>query len=78
MGAGDLSECYLYLLPGAYLQMWHSYNHSPALPTFLVEGHYDLVDNWTDEYGTASVLRRQEYGAMLSGRKVNFTVNSFP
>ena len=52
-----------------YLQMWHSYNHSPVLPTFLVEGHYDLVDNWPDEYGTPSVLRRQEYWAILSGGK---------
>jgi hypothetical protein len=60
-----------------YLQMWHSYNHSPVLPTFLVEGHYDLVDNWTDEYGTPSVLRRQEYWAMLSGGKGQLYGNEF-
>jgi hypothetical protein len=44
-----------------YLQMWHSYNQKPILPTFLLEGHYDMADNWPDEYGTPSVLRRQEY-----------------
>lgn len=60
-----------------YLQMWHSYNHSPALPTFLLEGHYDLVDNWSEEYGTPSVLRRQEYWAMLSGGKGQLYGNVF-
>jgi hypothetical protein len=67
MSVISLNSTYTYF--PTYLQMWHSYNHSPALPTFLVEGHYDLVDNWTDEYGTPSVLRRQEYWAMLSGGK---------
>lgn len=49
--------------------MWHSYNQTPAMPTFLLEGHYDLADNNPDVYGTPSVLRRQEYWTMLSGGK---------
>jgi hypothetical protein len=60
-----------------YLQMWHSYNHKPVLPTFLLEGHYDMADNWPDEYGTPSVLRRQEYWAMLSGGKGEFYGNNY-
>ena len=60
-----------------YLQMWHSYNHTPVLPTFLLEGHYDMADNWPDEYGTPSVLRRQEYWAMLSGGKGQFYGNNY-
>ena len=60
-----------------YLQMWHSYNQKPAMPTFLLEGHYDMADNWPDEYGTPSVLRRQEYWAMLSGGKGQFYGNNY-
>ena len=60
-----------------YLQMWHSYNQKPVLPTFLLEGHYDMADNWPDEYGTPSVLRRQEYWAMLSGGKGQFYGNNY-
>lgn len=60
-----------------YLQMWHSYNYKPHLPAFLLEGHYDMADNWPDEYGTPSVLRRQEYWAMLSGAKGEFYGNNY-
>jgi hypothetical protein len=60
-----------------YLQMWHSYNYTPVMPTFLLEGHYELADNWPEEYGTASVLRRQEYWAMLSGGKGQFYGNNY-
>jgi hypothetical protein len=60
-----------------YLQMRHSYNQSPTMPTFLLEGHYELADNWPDEYGTASVLRRQEYWAMLSGGKGQLYGNNY-
>jgi hypothetical protein len=59
-----------YTYSPTYLQMWHSYNQTPTTPTFLVEAHYDLIDfgkPW--DYGTPSVLRRQEYWAMLSGGK---------
>ncbi len=60
-----------------YLQMWHSYNQTPVMPTYLLEGHYDMADNWPDEYGTPSVLRRQEYWAMLSGAKGEFYGNNY-
>ncbi|MFP5228925.1 MAG: DUF4038 domain-containing protein [Acidobacteriota bacterium] len=60
-----------------YLQMWHSYNFKPVMPTFLLEGHYDMADNWPDEYGTPSVLRRQEYWAMLSGAKGELYGNNY-
>ena len=59
-----------YTYSPTYLQMWHSYNQTPTAPTFLLEAHYDLMDfgkPW--DYGTPSVLRRQEYWAMLSGGK---------
>lgn len=60
-----------------YLQMWHSYNYALVMPTFLLEGHYDLADNWPEEYGTPSVLRRQAYWAMLSGGKGQFYGNNY-
>jgi hypothetical protein len=60
-----------------YLQMWRSYNYAPVMPTFLLEGHYDLADNWPEEYGTPSVLRRQAYWAMLSGGKGQFYGNNY-
>ncbi len=60
-----------------YLQMWHSYNYKPMMPTYFLEGHYDMADNWSDEYGTPSVLRRQEYWAMLSGAKGEFYGNNY-
>lgn len=51
-----------------YIQMLHSYDQTPRMPTYLVEGHYDLerVGDPTD-YGTPEVLRRQGYWTMLSG-----------
>jgi hypothetical protein len=36
-----------------------------------------MADNWPDEYGTPSVLRRQEYWAMLSGGKGQFYGNNY-
>lgn len=59
-----------YTYSPTYLQMWHSYNQTPIAPTYLLEAHYDLADfgkPW--DYGTPSVLRRQEYWTMLSGGK---------
>ena len=66
-----------YTYSPTYLQMWHSYNQVPVLPTFLVEGHYDLIDNGPEEYGTPSLLRRQEYWAMLSGGKGQLYGNAY-
>ena len=59
-----------YTYSPTYLQMLHSYNQTPITPTYMVEAHYDLIDfgkPW--DYGTPSVLRRQEYWTMLSGGK---------
>jgi hypothetical protein len=36
-----------------------------------------MAANWPDEYGTPSVLRRQEYWAMLSGGKGQFYGNNY-
>ena len=67
-----------YTYSPTYFQMWHSYNHSPAMPTFLLEGHYDLMDyGHPIDYGTPSVLRRQEYWAMLSGGKGQLYGNGY-
>lgn len=67
-----------YTYSPTYFQMWHSYNHSPAMPTFLLEGHYDLMDyGHPVDYGTPSVLRRQEYWAMLSGGKGQLYGNGY-
>lgn len=67
-----------YTYAPTYLQMWHSYNHTPVAPTFLLEGHYDLMDyGHPVDYGTPSVLRRQEYWAMLSGGKGQLYGNGY-
>ncbi len=62
----SLNSTYTY--SPTYIQMLHSYNQMPVIPTYLVEGHYDLekVGDPTD-YGTPWVLRRQSYWTMLSG-----------
>jgi hypothetical protein len=62
----SLNSTYTY--SPTYIQMLHSYNQTPVMPTYLVEGHYDLekVGEPTD-YGTPWVLRRQGYWTMLSG-----------
>ena len=67
-----------YTYSPTYLQMWHSYNQTPVAPTYLLEAHYELMDfgkPW--DYGTAPVLRRQEYWAMLSGGKGQIYGNGF-
>lgn len=67
-----------YTYSPTYFQMWHSYNHTPVAPTFLLEGHYDLMDyGHPVDYGTPSVLRRQEYWAMLSGGKGQLYGNGY-
>ena len=62
----SLNSTYTY--SPTYIQMLHSYNQTPVIPTYLVEAHYDLekVGEPTD-YGTPWVLRRQGYWTMLSG-----------
>jgi hypothetical protein len=62
----SLNSTYTY--SPTYIEMLHSYNQRPVMPTYLVEGHYDLekVGDPTD-YGTPWVLRRQGYWTMLSG-----------
>jgi hypothetical protein len=57
-----------YTYSPTYIEMLHSYNQKPVMPTYLVEAHYDLekVGDPTD-YGTPWVLRRQGYWTMLSG-----------
>jgi hypothetical protein len=67
-----------YTYSSTYLQMWHSYNQTPTAPTLLLEAEYDLVDNgkpW--DYGTPSLLRRQEYWTMLSGGKGQLYGNGY-
>jgi Protein of unknown function (DUF4038)/Putative collagen-binding domain of a collagenase len=67
-----------YTYSPTYLQMWHSYNQTPTAPTLLLEAEYDLVDNgkpW--DYGTPSLLRRQEYWTMLSGGKGQLYGNGY-
>ena len=62
----SLNSTYTY--SPTYIEMLHSYNQTPVMPTYLVEAHYDLekVGDPTD-YGTPLVLRRQGYWTMLSG-----------
>lgn len=62
----SLNSTYTY--SATYIQMLHSYNQTPVVPAYLVEAHYDLEDvGKPSDYGTASVLRREEYWTMLSG-----------
>ncbi len=62
----SLNSTYTY--SPTYIEMLRSYNQTPTMPTYLVEGHYDLekVGDPTD-YGTPWVLRRQGYWTVLSG-----------
>ena len=60
------------------MQLLHSYNQRSVAPAYLDEGHYD----WEDvakppDFGTPSVLRREEYWTMLSGRKGQFYGNRY-
>ena len=72
----SLNSTYTY--SATYIQMLHSYNEKPVIPTYLVEAHYDLeeVGNPTD-YGTPNVLRREEYWTMLSGGAGQFYGNRY-
>jgi len=65
-----------YTYAATYIQMLHSYNQKPAAPVYLLEAHYDN-ENVGDppDFGSPSVLRRQEYWSMLSGATGQFYGN---
>lgn len=65
-----------YVYGPTYLQMLHSYNQNPIMPTFLMEAHYDL-ERVGNDYGTLEVLRREEYWTMLSGGKGQIYGNAY-
>lgn len=72
----DLNATYTY--SPTYMQMLHSYNQRPILPTFLVEAHYDQENvGHPPDYGTPSTLRREEYWTMLSGGVGQFYGNFY-
>jgi hypothetical protein len=51
-----------------YRQMLENYNHTPTMPTFLLEAHYELENVGTPaDFGTPEVVRRQAYWTMLCG-----------
>ena len=67
-----------YVYGPTYIQMLHNYNQKPTMPTFLVETHYDWEDvGHPSDLGTPSVLRREEYWAMLNGGKGQFYGNRY-
>ena len=67
-----------YTYSPTYMQMLHSYNQSPVVPTFLVEAHYDWEDvGKPPDFGTPSVLRREEYWTMLTGGTGQFYGNKY-
>ena len=72
----SLNSTYTY--SATYIQMLHSYNQTPVMPTYLVEAHYDLENVGTPpDYGAPAILRRQEYWAMLSGGAGQFYGNRY-
>ena len=72
----SLNSTYTY--SPTYIQILHSYNQTPVAPAFLVEAHYDLEDvGKPPDYGTPSVLRREEYWTMLSGGSGQFYGNRY-
>jgi len=72
----ELNSTYTY--SPTYIQMLHSYNQRPIIPTYLVEGHYDWEDvGEPPDFGTPYVLRRQDYWTMLSGGIGQFYGNKY-
>jgi Protein of unknown function (DUF4038)/Putative collagen-binding domain of a collagenase len=67
-----------YVYGPTFIQMLYNYNQKPTMPVFLMEAHYEL-ENVGDvpDFGTPSVLRREEYWAMLSGGKGQFYGNRY-
>jgi hypothetical protein len=60
------------------MQMLHSYNQTPVIPNYLIEAHYELEEvGKPPDYGTPSVLRREEYWTMLSGGTGQFYGNRY-
>ena len=67
-----------YTYSATYIQMLHSYNQKPVMPTYLVEAHYDLEEvGVPSDYGSPEVLRRQEYWTVLSGGVGQFYGNHY-
>jgi hypothetical protein len=67
-----------YTYSPTYIQMLHSYNQKPVAPAYLMEAHYDLEDvGKPPDYGTPSVLRREEYWTMLCGGAGQFYGNRY-
>lgn len=67
-----------YTYSATYIQMLHSYNETPVMPSYLLEAHYDLEQVGTPtDYGTPEVLRREEYWTMLSGGMGQFYGNRY-
>ena len=75
-GVGIVSLEGTYVYGPTYIQMLHSYNQKPVAPTCLIEAHYDL-ERVGGDYGTPSVLRRQEYWTMLTGGQGEIYGNAF-
>jgi Protein of unknown function (DUF4038)/Putative collagen-binding domain of a collagenase len=72
----ELNSTYTY--SPTYIQMLHSYNQSPAVPAYLVEGHYDWEDvGEPPDFGTPYVLRKQDYWTMLTGGTGQFYGNKY-
>ena len=72
----DLNGTYAYA--PTYIQTLKGYNQSPHAPVFLMEAHYDQENvGEPPDYGTSSVLRREEYWAMLSGSAGQFYGNFY-
>ena len=68
----------VYTYSPTYMWMLHAYNQTPVAPTFLMEAHYDLEDvGHPPDFGTPSVLRREEYWTMLSGGTGQFYGNRY-
>jgi hypothetical protein len=67
-----------YVYGPTYIQMLYNYSQKPTMPIFLMEAHYEL-ENVGDvpDFGTPSVLRREEYWTMLSGGKGQFYGNRY-
>jgi Protein of unknown function (DUF4038)/Putative collagen-binding domain of a collagenase len=67
-----------YVYGPTYIQTLHNYNQKPVMPVFLMEAHYELENvGRPSDFGTPSVLRREEYWAMLSGAKGQFYGNRY-
>jgi hypothetical protein len=67
-----------YTYSPTYMQMLHSYNQTPVMPAYLMEAHYDWEDvGKPPDFGTPSVLRREEYWTMLTGGTGQFYGNKY-